>query len=407
MTGQKRALIVVSARLDEEAREAVRTGRWPRKDFFSLQSALDADVLDYVAVERSPWARALGRIAGVPLAQVALAALRARRYRAIFTDGEQLGIPLGAALRLLPRARRPRHVTIGHLLSTPVKRAAFRYIRPQVGIDALLLHATRQIALARRELGSRRGRLMLVPYGVDTEFWQPVAGDPVGAGEHDGMGDAVVSAAGLEYRDYPTFLRAVAELPVQTVIAAGSRWSTHRNGLGEQAPPANVTVTALDYIDLRALYARSALVVVPLHEGDNQAGITTLLEAMAMGKPVIVTRTRGQTDVLRGRICDATGPVGAPVGGATAFGVSVEDAGTEAGLYVPPADPAALRAAITYLLAHPDEAARMGRAGRRLVQRHFSLERFVGAVVEAMAGESADTPAHMRPANASTASGAA
>ena len=53
-----------------------------------------------------------------------------------------------------------------------------------------------------------------------------------------------------------------------------------------------------EYRELRDLYAQSAFVVVPLYENDFQAGVTTMLEAMAMGKAVIATRTTGQTDVI-------------------------------------------------------------------------------------------------------------
>jgi hypothetical protein len=39
--------------------------------------------------------------------------------------------------------------------------------------------------------------------------------------------------------------------------------------------------------------ARSSVVVVPLFDVDFHAGITTILEAMAMGKAVIVTHSMG------------------------------------------------------------------------------------------------------------------
>ena len=95
-----------------------------------------------------------------------------------------------------------------------------------------------------------------------------------------------------------------------------------------------------------SLYARSAIVVVPLADVDFQAGVTTILEAMAMGKPVIVTHSKGQTDVVEDRrIGDARQP--APLASAVSFtrqlaqelGHPVEPTG----FYVPPADPAALR----------------------------------------------------------------
>jgi glycosyltransferase involved in cell wall biosynthesis len=46
------------------------------------------------------------------------------------------------------------------------------------------------------------------------------------------------------------------------------------------------------------------------------------------------------------------------------------------GFYVPPDDPAALQRAISYLLDHPDERARLGAAGRRLVERLMTVDHF-------------------------------
>jgi glycosyltransferase involved in cell wall biosynthesis len=98
------------------------------------------------------------------------------------------------------------------------------------------------------------------------------------------------------------------------------------------------------------LYASSRFVVVPLYENDFQAGVTTILEAMAMGKAVIVSRTSGQRDVIQD-------------------GVN--------GIYVPPGDPRALRSAILNLLEHPEEAARLGMNARKTIESAMSLELWV------------------------------
>jgi glycosyltransferase involved in cell wall biosynthesis len=89
---------------------------------------------------------------------------------------------------------------------------------------------------------------------------------------------------------------------------------------------------------------------MPLYNVNFQAGVTALLEAMAMEKAIICSKTPGQTDVI------------------------IEG---ETGLYVPPEEPAALRAAICHLLEHQEEAARMGRNGRQLIEERMSLEQYV------------------------------
>lgn len=379
-----RTLLVITARFDATL-DAIAAGRAPRKDFIELARALDADVLDIDRVAGKLAWRALRRLIGLPLTLAWIAFSLRGRYDNIYCDGEHIGIPLAVLLRL--SRRRPRHVMIGHLLTTPLKRTLFRWLRPQRGLDAVLVHAPLQQRLAHEHLSLSLSQLPLVPYGVDPSFWTPAA---------PREDTALICSAGLEYRDYSTLLAAVRNLPVRTVIAAGSRWSQHRFIAEGDQLPANIEVTELDYPELRGLYARASFVVVPLHPVDNQAGITTILEAMAMSKAVIVTATAGQHDVIRGRLCTAAGLAAAPMGGPAPFGASGPLAEAETGLYVPPGDPTALRLAIQYLLDHPDEAVRMGRAGRRVVAEQMSLDQFVNRVAGMVQGSARETLSELR-----------
>jgi glycosyltransferase involved in cell wall biosynthesis len=383
-----RTLIVISAKT-RTAAAAIAAGRSPRKDFVELARAVDADVLDLDEVAaRARW-RLVQRLAGSAVALCATAFSRRARYDRIYCDGEHIGIPLALLLRLC--RHRPRHLFIGHLLTTPLKRALFRWLRPQRGLDRIIVHTPLQRRLAVERLSIPPSVLALEPYGVDTDYWRPC--DSVDA-------DNLICSAGLEFRDYRTMLSAVADLRVKVVIAAGSRWSTHRLKAGGGELPAQVDVTQLDYPDLRDLYARSRFVVVPLEPVLNQAGITTILEAMAMGKAVIVSATPGQQDVIHGRLCTANGLSASPLGGPSAFGVMGALAEAETGLYVPPGDAAALRRAIVYLLDHPEDAARMGRAGRRLVEERMSLDLFVSRLATLIRGVQSDGLAKLEAAPA-------
>ncbi len=168
----------------------------------------------------------------------------------------------------------------------------------------------------------------------------------------------MICSVGLEARDYPTLIAAVRDLDVQVTIAAASPWSKRADSTQDQAIPENVTVRRFSQFELRQLYADSRFMVMPLHNVEFQAGVTAILEAMAMGRAVICTRTPGQTDVI--------------VDG-------------ETGLYVPPGDPQALAVAIKHLLANPREAERMGQAGRRLVEQSMSLDCYVERLREIVA----------------------
>jgi len=175
---------------------------------------------------------------------------------------------------------------------------------------------------------------------------------------------------------------ATRDLFVDVTIAAASHWSRHQAGIEWKKLPPNVRVVSLDYAALRETYAASLFVVVPLHDADNQAGITTILEAMAMGKAVVVSHTRGQTDVVRDRrrLSRANPHRGTQPEWARLLGASDLTANGHTGLYVRPNDPGELRRAITFLLMHPEQAAMMGANGRRLVEETMDLDHFVQRV---------------------------
>jgi glycosyltransferase involved in cell wall biosynthesis len=181
-------------------------------------------------------------------------------------------------------------------------------------------------------------KLRLIPFHADTRFYHPTSGIPP---------LRRLSSAGLELRDYPTLIEAVRDLDVEVCLAAASPWSKRKNETAGRDLPPHVSARGYNYRELRDLYASSLFVVVPLYENDFQAGVTTILEAMAMGKAVIVSRTTGQRDVIRDGID---------------------------GVYVPPGNVAALRGAITHLIDHPEDTVRLGAEARRTIESHMSLD---------------------------------
>ena len=340
--GAERVLLAVSADLPHGL-PVDRPG--PRKDYATLAASLDAYIVDRSCVERSPVASLIARAFGVPVAQAWIAFRKRHELRAILTDGEHIGIPL--ALMLKVAGARTPHVTIGHRLSAGKKRAFFRWLKVHTHIDRIALHAGRQYEIAIDDLGVPAERLEFVPYQVDTDFWYPQSVPE----------ERLICSAGLEFRDYRVLMQAVEGMDVRVVIGAASHWSRRKTQPAASEQPPNVEVDSFDYHRLRDLYARAMMVVVPLEEVDFQAGITTILEAMAMGKPVVVTATSGQTDVILDRRSVVRGAGPQPPSLlrriAELEGVRVEPNG----LYVPPGDPDALRRAITYLSDHPDERA--------------------------------------------------
>ena len=304
-------------------------------------------------------------IDGIALARIA--ARRADDYAYIYCDSEHIGLPLAFLLRRRPHVRLSM---IAHYLTPAKKRAMVRLLRVQTRIDALIVHSAAQAARAR-SLGFRDEQIALLPYQVDARFWSPLSTPVL----------THVASAGQEFRDYETLVEAVRDLPINVEIAAGSHWSKREQNFGEGGLPANVTVRRRPYAELRETYADARFVVVPLHNVDFQAGIITILEAMAMGKAVIASRTIGQTGTVSGLLMD----------GGTLRDIGENGWPEQTGMYVRPGDAAALRDAMRYLLERPDAAARMGDAGRAYVEAELSLDRFVDRVSAVIAPATTST----------------
>ena len=270
--------------------------------------------------------------------------LHRNEFEVIVTDGEQVGLPLA----LLSRVRgsgRARHMMIVHILSTPVKARLVKFARLADLIDRYVVYCTWQGDFIHAELSVPSDRVILSTFMVDSAFFDPA----LVPAERERM----ICSAGLERRDYPTLLDAVEGLDVRVVIAAASPWSKRSDSTESIRLPSNVEVGKLSLFELRHLYARSQFVVMPLEKVEFQAGITTILEAMSMGKPVVCTQTPGQTDTVTEG---------------------------ETGRYVPPSDAPALRAMICEMLDDMTTTREAGERAREWVVSNADVERYADAL---------------------------
>lgn len=341
-----RCLILAAGRFDEGLKTKIVEQREPRLDVFELQQVLGADVIDYKDADASshPAVKLAARAGGPSGAVAMLGYLARKKYDAFFTTGEDIGLPLAALLRATPGKH--SHTMIAHTLF-PAKKRVFFKLGAGSELDRVLVYSTSEERLAVDQLHLAANRVQRIYYHADEQFFRP-DGRPT---EPD-----LICAAGQLLRDYDCLVDAVRDQPVRVQIAAGSPWIERKLEPGRELPK-NVTWGKLGRYELRDLYARSALAVVPIKQNHYQTGIATILEMMAMGKCVVATRTHGQTDTI--------------VDGVT-------------GVYVPPADPLALRKAITDLLANPAKIAEIGAAARRFIEEKAGLDLFVTKVVDAV-----------------------
>ncbi|MCA3262837.1 MAG: glycosyltransferase family 4 protein [Telmatospirillum sp.] len=265
-----------------------------------------------------------------------------------FTDS------FSVSMGLLARDLAPNAFLAGgfHSLSETVDKAkpwARAYALAQMrrgllGLDHLFFFGAADRDRSVEIFGLDRARTSVYPFGVDTDFWSP------GGDAEDG---SVVSVGSDPQRDYATLvaapttapLRIVTRLPVPKRIAGD--YELFRGSLHNQAISDRV---------LRDLYRGCSVVAVPLRETWQPSGYSVTLQAMACGKPVILSAIRGLWDpgILRsGENC----------------------------VLVPPGDPAALAQAIDDLMADAGKRRRIGLAARETAERKFGLQRMNDAIV--------------------------
>jgi glycosyltransferase involved in cell wall biosynthesis len=341
-------LLTVSGTIPADLDDQIREGLRPRADYRIMADHFDADVIDadQAAAHLGRVGRLVRRFVGVG-AVIALYCFRMRRrYDVIVTDGEQVGIPLAFLGRVFGCGT-ARHLMIVHILSAPKKATLIRVARLASRIDHYAVYCSAQQRFIESELGVPSDRILLTPFMVDTEFFDAMNG--VESKLPSQPPRSMICSAGLERRDYDTLIAAVEGLDVDVVIAAASPWSKREDSTQGRRLPANVDIRKLNLFELRQLYAESTFVVMPLDDVDFQAGITTILEAMSMAKPLVCTRTPGQTDTI------------------------VEG---ETGRYVPIGDVDALRNVIEELLHDAAQVARLGTNAREWAVAHAEVDRY-------------------------------
>lgn len=164
-----------------------------------------------------------------------------------------------------------------------------------------------------------------------------------------------VYSAGWAHRDWPTLLAALSKSSLSGIVAPG-------RAVLESVPSAVRIIDMPSPAEGRVMAGGSMCVVISMEDTHLPAGPLVLLDAMAMGKPIVASDVNGVRDYI--------------------------DPG-ETGILVPPKDPEALARALSTVAESPQLRTLLGVNAQRAAATQFSPSRFwvhldeiVGSLVE-------------------------
>lgn len=274
---------------------------------------------------------------------LSLRLLRSRsRHAVVVTSGSQVALLYGLLCRLL--ALPQKQVVVQLYLNE--RRGLLRALDPLTRLVlrrawGVIVNSRGEVDLLARRFGVPPERVRFVYYHTNIVEPELVEGR-----------SALVFAGGRNFRDYETLVEALRGLDLDAVIVCA------RDQLLASGTPDRVRIRReIPYSDYLEELRQASIVVVPLSTDAVPAGQVAILEAMALGKPVITTRGIGTVDYVRDGID---------------------------GLLYAKGDAADLRRCIVQLAEDASMRSRMGAAALASVQADFTFERHVEATIEAL-----------------------
>ena len=322
------------------------------------------------AGEPPAWARAGGAALkaaleraggyGGDFATVLASLRRANRADVVLSTVDTVGIPL----LLLARAGRLQpplvYIAIGlperlaRLRSERMRRAYARALASTAVVAAYSEHEASDLLAFMAERGDST-RVEFVPFGVDERAFAPSLAQP---------SVDVVMAGADPHRDVGLFAGLATEMPNRTF-----RLVTTRERARTLEPPPNLTVESdITFADMKLRLEEARVVALPVLDNSYSGATTVLLQAMALGKPVVVSRTK-----------------------AIASGYGLVDG--ENCRLVEPGDAAAFGRALATVLRDEWHARSLGARARRTVEDGLTWDRYVDrieALIRAASGAQPD-----------------
>lgn len=229
------------------------------------------------------------------------------------------------------------------------------------GIDSVICLNRQAERTLTVDLGIPRERVAFAPWGPDLRF----AGYDAPTSD-----DGFILSAGKTKRDLDTLLAAMRDVRTPARVYSMEPREDVPSNVDLVLPEIQPDGRRLqfEFSSVLADLRRASVVAIPLSETNKLAGLTELNDALALAKPVVMTRS----DYLE---------------------VDIEAIGC--GRWIDPGDHDGWRRALAELSGDHELRREMGAAGRSYAETQWNYELFTEAVAEMLAslGATSDTPA--------------
>jgi glycosyltransferase involved in cell wall biosynthesis len=257
----------------------------------------------------------------------------------VFSTVDTVGIPL----TLLGRLGRVKPPIVYAAIGLPERLAQLRgaaarrvFADAFRRLDTVVAYGWSEVEELRNWLDGRGPKVEFVAFGVDAEYFHP---EPEAAIEYD-----VVSIGADPRRDFALLLDVARRQPGCSFLVVASSDNARQLGV----LPANVRLEVnIPFGRIRECLLSARVVALPVRENSYSGATTTLLQAMASAKPVVVSRTAA---IARGYHLDEA--------------VNCR--------LVSPGDTDAFERALLDVLGDPSHAEALGRGARDTVERHLT-----------------------------------
>lgn len=180
-------------------------------------------------------------------------------------------------------------------------------------------------------------RMSVVHWGADLEYYTSLPASP----------QPSFISTGKELRDYETLLQAFRETGLPLTLFVEKKRQVYIESLH---PSENIEIHYGDRPiphEIAQMVARSRCVCICCQRSNYTVGLTTVVEALALGLPILCTRNPQMPMDIEAEGC---------------------------GFWIEAGDVEGWKEKLRYIADHPEEAEAMGRRGRALAERYYNVK---------------------------------